>query len=487
MALSDPSFIGFFAAVFVLFYLLPGGTPRLVLVLAASLGFYFNLSGLDIAVLLLVAAIAYTGGLSLHDAGGRPRRRPAIFIAALVGTAAPLVVFKYLGFFLDASGIGAPASFTQLTLPIGLSFFTFAALGYLIDVHLDLLTPQRNPLRLGLFISFFPLVTAGPIERGGRLLPQFDFTLPFSSERALAGLRLIFIGLVLKVVFADALATPVGIVFGQPEASPPIEKLVAVIFFAFNLYADFAGYSLIAIGCAKMLGIEVQPNFRQPFLSQTIPEFWRTWHMSLSFWVRDYLFTPLRARWRRSGHKGTIAATLLSFLILGIWHGAGWQFVILGLAFGLLAVGSLYTLRYRDAAYAALGVPQGIVRVIRAIITFFLVALVLVLFRADFLDDALLFYRDIFSLDLLRNVWAIVGFALFQQDLTLQLPVVTAYWADWFLIAAIVAGDIVARNNCTLTKFRIPAQIVTYNIGAAFIVYLWVSNSVPPAFFYYKF
>lgn len=486
MTLSDPSYIGCFALVFLLFYLLPGGSARLVLLLAASLAFYLNLSGPYVVILLLIAAIAY-GGAIWMEAAAESRRRRTIFIAVLSSTLAPLIVFKYLAFLVNAAGIAVPSPIAQLALPIGLSFFTFAAVGYVIDVQLDLIAAERNPLRLALFISFFPLVTAGPIERGGRLLPQFDLSLPFSSERAFAGLRLIFIGLVLKVVIADRLAAPVAIVFGAPENSLPLEKFVAVVFFAFDLYADFAGYTLIAIGSANMLGIDVQPNFRQPFLSATIPEFWRNWHMSLSFWVRDYLYLPLRAQWRRAGHKGTIAATLLSFTILGIWHGAGWQFAIYGLAWGVLAVASLYTIRYRDTAYAALGIPPLIVRVIRAVITFLLVALVLVLFRANFLDDALLFYRDIFSVGLLSNLWDGIRFALLHHGTPVELPVVAGYWADWLLIAAVVVGDILVRNGVTLAKCPVPVQIVAYNAGMACIVYQWVSDSVAVPFLYYKF
>src|SRR5258708_24681430 len=385
MSLSDPSYIGFFVVVFILFSLLPGGAARLVLLLAASLAFYYKLSGSYVSVLLLVAAITYAGALLLQRYPGGGHRR-AIFWTALLAVIAPLVIFKYRAFLFESAGLAVPASIAQLALPIGLSFFTFVAIGYLIDVSLEVLTPERNPLRLGLFVSFFPLVTAGPIERGGRLLPQLDLASPLSSERALAGLRLIFIGLVLKVLIADPLAAPVAQVFGDPESSLPLEKFVAVIFFSFNLYADFAAYSLIAIGCAQMLGIDVQPNFRQPFLSPTIPEFWRTWHMSLSFWVRDYLFLPMRAYWRSTGHKGMIAATLLSFTILGVWHGAGWQFAIYGVAWGVLAVASLYTLRHRNALYAPLHVPPLLVCIIRPTITGLLVALVLLLFRANHLS-----------------------------------------------------------------------------------------------------
>jgi len=299
MSLSDPAFLGFFAVVFVLFYLLPGGTARLALLLAASLGFYFKLVGGYTAILLLVAAVAYLGALLLQRAPAG-RWRTTSFVIALLTLLAPLVFFKYLGFLADAVSLSLPDSLADLALPVGLSFFTFAATGYLIDVYLGLLEGERNPLRLALFVSFFPLVTAGPIERGGRILPQLDLKRPMSAERSFEGLRLIFIGLVLKVLFANTLSAPVADIFGDPESALPLDKLVAIIFFAFDLYADFAGYSLIAIGCAKMLGIEIQPNFRQPFLSQSIPEFWRTWHISLSFWVRDYLFMPMRAKWRAS-------------------------------------------------------------------------------------------------------------------------------------------------------------------------------------------
>jgi len=486
MSLSSPTYLAFFAAVFVLFYLLPGGTARLVLLLAASLAFYCNLSGLYLSVLLAVAAIAYAGGVLMQRCAGTAYRK-WVFIVAVVAAVAPLIILKYLGFLCDAVGLTLPPAIAELSLPIGLSFFTFAALGYLIDINLDIITPEYNPLRLATFVTFFPLISAGPIERGGRFLPQLDLKQSFSAERALSGLRLIFIGLVLKVMIADTLSIPVAAIFGNPESSIPLEKFIAVIFFPFNLYADFAGYSLIAIGSANMLGIDVQPNFRQPFLSPTVPEFWRTWHMSLSFWVRDYLFLPLRAKWRRTGHRGVIAATMLSFLIIGVWHGAGWPFVILGLCFGTLATLSLYTLKYRDAVYAALHVPPLVVRIIRAVITFVLVALVLVLFRSTDLDDALLFYRDIFSLGLLSDVWTALAAGLFHHGAMPAMPVASAYVADWLLIAAIVTGDLMVRNGVTLTRWPNWLQVGAYNVGLGAVIYLWMTASVAPPFLYYKF
>ncbi len=486
MSLSNPSYIGFFAAIFVLFHLLPGGAARLGLLLAVSLGFYFNIAGVYTSILLGVVAMTYGAGLLIRKCAGTPHQQ-AVFALTVVAVITPLISLKYLVFIGDSLGFSLPPLVADLALPVGLSYFTFVAIGYLIDVYLEIIEAECKPLRLAVFITFFPLVTSGPIERGGRFLPQLDVVLPFSSERALAGLRLIFIGLALKVLLADALAAPVAAVFGEPDGSPPLEKFIAMVFFPFNLYADFAGYSLIAIGSAKMLGFEVQPNFRQPFLSQSVPEFWRTWHMSLSFWVRDYLFTPLRAHWRRAGAWGLIAPTMLTFLVIGVWHGAGWPFIILGLCFGVLAVSSIYTMKYRDAVYAALGVPSLLRWIVRSVITFILVALVLVLFRANYLDDALSFYRDIFSLGMLDNIWSAIVGGVFHHGAALELPVIGAYWPCWLLIAAIVAGDILVRNGHTLEKCPVWLQVVAYNVGLGAIIYQWMTASVAPPFLYYKF
>jgi alginate O-acetyltransferase complex protein AlgI len=486
MSLSNPSYIAFFAAIFVLFYLLPGGAARLALLLAASPGFYLNIAGVYTSVLLAVLAITYGAAFLIRNCAGT-RYQGAVFALTVVAVIMPLILLKYLVFIGESLGFSLPPLISDLALPVGLSYFTFVAIGYLIDVHLEIIEAEHNPLRLAVFITFFPLVTSGPIERGGRFLPQLKVAASFSSEQALAGLRLIFIGLVLKVLLADALAAPVAAVFGEPDGSPPLEKFAAMVFFPFNLYADFAGYSLIAIGSAKMLGLEVQPNFRQPFLSQSIPEFWRTWHMSLSFWVRDYLFTPLRAHWRRAGAWGLIAPTMVTFLVIGVWHGAGWPFIILGLCFGMLAVSSLYTMKYRDAVYAALRVPSLLRWIIRSVITFILVALVLVLFRANYLDDALSFYRDIFSLGMLGNVWTLIAGGLFRHGAPLDLPVLGVYWPCWLLIAAIVAGDILVRNGHTLEKCPVWLQVVAYNVGLGAIIYQWMTASVAPPFLYYKF
>ena len=335
MSFTDPLYFAFLTGVFLLYYMLEPGLPRRLLLLAASYYFYFELSGGYLLVLLLVTVVTYYGALAMRSPQTE-KRGFQIFALVILLALIPLLVFKYLGALLTFGGDGIPTvnslrgEFATLALPIGISFFTFAALGYLIDVYLEVVEPERDFGRVALFLAFFPVVSAGPIERAGRFMSQFDLAAKFSADRALSALRLILIGLVLKMIFADILQKPCDTIFAAPGNWPPLVRLIGLVDFVFYLYADFAGYSLIAIGSARLLGLEVRPNFMQPFLSATVPEFWRKWHISLSSWVRDYLFSPLRMEWRRQGNLGMAAALLLSFIILGVWHGAKWGFFFFG-------------------------------------------------------------------------------------------------------------------------------------------------------------
>jgi alginate O-acetyltransferase complex protein AlgI len=487
MSLSNPKYLIFLAIVVVLFYLLRPGRARGALLLIASYFFYFNLSSFYTLVLAVVTAVTYAAGilLSAHE---HPRRRGVFLVGACVIVLAPLLTFKYLGFLLDVSAsllsFRSPTA-SQLILPIGISFFTFAALGYVIDVYLEVVKVERRPLEIALFLAFFPLVTAGPIERVGSLLPQFDFKTRFSSERAFAASRLIFLGLFLKVVCADNLIKPIDAIYAAPRDFIPLEKLFGMIHYMFYIYADFAGYSLIAIGSAMMLGLEVRPNFRQPFLSTTIPDFWRKWHMSLTSWVRDYFFTPMRMRWRRYPNVGLVAALMISFLIIGIWHGAGWGFALFGLMHGLLVVGSTYTLSIRTTAWARIGAPPAIVHINRIVWTFVLVMLTFVVYRANSMSDAVHIYRDLFSVDILRDYGA--QLRLFMRGDPTAFKVISFASWTWAIIALVIAGDIAVRNGLTLDKLPSLVQVAICSIGTVIIVYEWISNTAGQPFLYYRF
>ncbi len=482
MSLSDPRYFLFLGLIFLLFYTLRVGEPRRWFLLAASYFFYFELSRFYTLVLFFVTLATYFGARLLRSF---PAQKHSFTLFALVILIAlfPLIVFKYLGVFLDSS---LREHFLLLAFPVGISFFTFVALGYLIDVYLEVVDPEPSFSRVALLLAFFPLISAGPIERAGRFIPQFDLAMPFSAERALSALRLIFVGLILKMVFASNLQTPVDAIFANPTSFPPLEKLFGVIYYAFCLYSDFAGYSLIAIGSAKLFGLEVRPNFQQPFLSATVPEFWRNWHISLSSWVRDYLFSPLRMEWRRLGNFGMTAALLLSFVILGVWHGAHLKFLVFGLMHGLLVVGSSYTLARRDAFWKSLRVPPMAVYVVRTFITFFLVLMTFVVFRASDMNEAMVFYKAIFSFGLLQNISQSLGHLVFQQGPALYLGILHQS-IFWVLIALLIAGDILVRKKITLETLPGFFQVIICYVGIVVIAYHWITENVTAPFQYYKF
>jgi alginate O-acetyltransferase complex protein AlgI len=491
MSLGDPTYLLFLGITVAVFYMLRDGQYRCAWLLIASYLFYFNLSSFYASVLALVTAIAYVGGLLL-DPRNQARHRGVLFATTCVALLLPLIVFKYLGFLLGIAfslagyRLGNALPLT-LVLPIGISFFTFAALGYLIDVYLEVIEPERRPLSFALFVAFFPLVTAGPIERGNGLLPQFEFHKPFSSERAFSAFRLIVLGLFLKIVCADNLQKPVDEFFAAPSGFIPIEKLFGLIHYGFYAYADFAGYSLIAIGSAALFGLNVRPNFRQPFLSTSIPEFWRNWHISLSSWVRDYLFTPIQVRSRNSPKGGTIAALMISFLVIGVWHGAAWGFILFGLMHGTLAVASNYTLKFRDNVWSFLGIPAPAVHFWRVVCTFFLVMLTFVVFRANSLADAAAIYRDLTPFPLLRNAWHVVNQVLFSPNGSNGSKVIGLQSWTWGVLGMLIVGDILARNKFTLEKFPRLVQFAAYNLGALLIMYGWISAGAGTPFLYYRF
>ena len=482
MSLSDPGYFLFLALVFLLFYMTRPGAPRRVLLLAASYFFYFELARFSILVLLGVTFVTYYGARLLRSEPAT-QRGTVMFASVVVVVLIPMLFFKY---GLQVATPALQSDFAILAFPIGISFFTFAALGYLIDVYLEVVEPETDFVRVALFLSFFPLVSAGPIERAGRFLPQLDLATKFSAARALSALDLIFVGLVLKLLFAAVLARPANAVFTVPTNYPPITKLVGVTCYAFSLYADFAGYSLIAIGSARLLGLEVRPNFQQPFLSTSVAEYWRNWHISLSSWVRDYLFTPLRMEWRRSSHLGLAAALIISFIILGVWHGATWGYFFFGLMHGILVTASVFTREWRDAFWKKRHWPAPLLHVQRIAITFSLVLIAFVLFRAKSMSDAMIIYQGIFSRELLQNFHQTIAYYCFHrgEELDYRFPQLLACFE---LIGLLIVGDIFVKNKVTLARLPLFLRVPLYYLGMIIIFYEWLSLHVPAPFQYYKF
>jgi alginate O-acetyltransferase complex protein AlgI len=287
----------------------------------------------------------------------------------------------------------------SIVLPVGISFYTFQTLSYTIDIYRRNLQPSRSLIDYLAFVSFFPQLVAGPIERASRLLPQFSKPRQFDHARAGDGCRLILWGLFKKIVVADRLAILVDQRYSALEQLQGPELAFATVCFAFQIYCDFSAYSDIAIGTAKLFSIDLMRNFAYPYFSQSISEFWRRWHISLSTWFRDYVFIPLGGS--RTGTARRSINTLLTFLISGLWHGAAWQFVAWGGVNGTVSVGEGFRKhRNRMTTQDIPGGPSLIPRpgtALRMLITFTIVCAAWVFFRADTLGDALLIFQKIGS------------------------------------------------------------------------------------------
>jgi alginate O-acetyltransferase complex protein AlgI len=412
MLFNSPVFIVFFLAVFLLYWGLRQRRPQNLLLIVASYVFYGSWSWKFLLLLMASTLFDFGCGLAIDAARGPGRRR--LFLAASVTANLTLLgVFKYAGFFthqaadfLAGLGITVQPWTLQIVLPIGLSFYTFQSLGYVIDVYRKKLPAVRSLEEYALYVAFFPQLVAGPIERATHMLPQYRAPRVFSGAALESGLMLMIWGLFKKMVIADNLAPYVNHVFENPAGFSGGGLLTALVFFTFQIYCDFSGYSDCARGVARTLGFDLMINFNLPYFSQNPVEFWRRWHISLSQWFQDYLYFPLAMRYmRRGGFASKYKAHIISFALIGLWHGANWTFIVFGLYWGLLIAGYLYIqerlndlpddspLRFQSAGAAAV-VLRGAVSIL---VTFTIACCGWLLFRANSLATAWQVFERIVS------------------------------------------------------------------------------------------
>ena len=282
---------------------------------------------------------------------------------------------------------------TGIVFPLGMSFYTFQAIGYLTEVYWEEEKAERNLVNLLLYMLLFMKFLSGPIERSTDLLPQIRKLSPASYSMMTYGLKLIVVGLVKKLLLADHIAPYIDDVFHSMHTVSGIERLMACLLYPIELYADFSGYTDMAIGTGMLFGLKLSPNFAHPFAAQTTAEFWRRWHISLSSWVRDYLFLPLSSFTRRWGQWGMATSLMVTFIALGIWHGAGWTFAVYGLIQGLVIVWELRTERIRNKVKGYIGKP--LFATLSVIRTYLIFAVSLVFFKAQSISDAFYFLRNI--------------------------------------------------------------------------------------------
>lgn len=429
MLFNSLDFLLFFPLVTLVFFLVPQ-RARYLWLLGASYYFYMCWNPRYALLMLLSTGITYLSGILLARAGrirdpARRQRRKRLWVGLSFGSnLLILCVFKYLTFFLAnlSRGLGllgvqwqAPA--IDLLLPVGISFYTFQALGYTMDVYRGDIGAEPNFFRYALFVSFFPQLVAGPIERSGSLLQQLRAPQHFDFLRARAGLLRMGWGLFQKMVVADRLAILVDTVYNDPAGQPGSAVALATVLFCFQIYCDFGGYSNIAIGAAQVMGIRLMENFRQPFLALSIQDFWRRWHISLSTWFRDYLYFPLGGS--RKGTARAVLNNMVVFLVSGLWHGAGWNFLLWGGLHGLYQAAGRLTLPVRKRLRQALRFREEapLSRFLAWAVTFSLVALAFLAFRANSISDAKALLQALFF-DF--RPAALLGEGIFQLGLDQQ-------------------------------------------------------------------
>jgi alginate O-acetyltransferase complex protein AlgI len=373
-----------------------GNRLRWLVLLSASLWFYAALRvPYLLAVLALVVLTAYVFGIWLGRAGA-PRARRALLWGGITVQVLVLIVMKYLP-FLSANLNALVSVFSiQARIPpvtpfaaIGVSYYVFQAVSYLIDVYLEIAEPERHLGYLALYLSFFPKLLQGPIERAGDLLPQLKARVAFNRDRMQSGMLLFIWGLFKKVVVADRLAPYVDAVYGNVHAFAGLPLLLATYAYAFQIYMDFSGYTDMALGSARLFNLSLTPNFNAPYLATSVADFWRRWHISFSRWILDYIFKPLQMRWRDRKNWGVAAALMATFLVSGIWHGASRKFVVWGLLHGTFLAFSVFYRPVQKKLHRALGLEKTrLLKAWQVIITFNLVCLAWVFFRAANLSDA---------------------------------------------------------------------------------------------------
>lgn len=477
MLFNSLAFLGFMAVILVIY---PRLTLRVqnVFLLAGNYFFYgywdwrFNL------LLLISTIISFWAGRRIQ-ASSNPKHRRWFLAFGVITNLGILGFFKYFNFFVDSTaallstiGVQPHTPVLQVILPVGISFYTFQALGYIIDVYRGKFEAEKNFIRFALFLSFFPLLLAGPIERAKNLLPQMSRPRTMTKEKVLEGLNLVLLGFFKKVAIADSLGQIVESIFASPGEMSNGQLWTGVYAYTFQIYGDFSGYTDIARGIARILGFELMENFNAPYLSRNITEFWRRWHISLSSWLRDYLYIPLGGN--RRGRARTYGNLVVTMLLAGLWHGAAWNFVLWGFLHGLYLAGHRVVLRGRQVELSWPGTLSGWAGdILKTVFTFHLVAVSWVLFKCSDLATAWTYLRGLFvGFDLSELRFAVV----FAGGLMIALDIAQTYFRTHTWLTERKWSKI------SMVKFSV-AQIMLISVLSAAIAHI---QTVMP-FIYFQF
>ena len=440
MLFNSFEFVVFFLVVVSTFFLLPHRF-RWLLLLAGSYFFYMSWEPAYVVLILTTTLVAYWAGLRMGQTEDQARRRFYVKTSVIVSLGI-LFLFKYFIFFNGSLrdlwgwfGFEYPVGDLDVLLPVGISFYTFQTLSYTIDVYRGRVPVEKSAGRFALYVSFFTQLVAGPIERASRLLPQLYKRMTWDSDRVVRGLRLMLWGFFKKMIIADNISSYVDGVYSDVGSFGGASYLFATYFFAVQIYCDFSGYTDIARGAARVLGFELMENFKAPYLARNLSDFWRRWHISLSTWLRDYLYIPL------GGNRGTTVQRdrnlMITMVLGGLWHGANWTFLAWGLLHGAYLGFGKHVRARVERFVPLLGSDALPVRVFQMLFTFHLVCLAWVFFRAETISDAFLVLEGIVS-------WSSGRLSMINLDLRLNLVIVLGG------ILALAANDVLGRRLTAL-------------------------------------
>jgi len=418
MIFNSLEFLVFFIAFFCIYWFVLGKNLRLqnLFILFASYLFYAWVDYRLLSLLIGSSLANYLLGMAIHRTQKEAPRKWLVVLGVTVNLGL-LVYFKYFNFFISSiiSAFGAldiqsGLSLLDIALPLGISFYTFRAISYLLDIDKGKMAPSHDPVIFFSYIAFFPSLMAGPIDRARTLIPQLESKRVFNPAQAVDGLRQILWGLFKKVVIADNCAVFVTDIFDQFQVLPASALLVGAALYLIQIYADFAGYSDMAIGVARLIGFDVTKNFDFPLFSQNIAEFWRKWHISLTSWVTEYVFTPLSIKFRNLGNTGVIIAIFINLVLIGLWHGANWTYIVFGLIQGVYFI----PLILRGTMNKRKKLPKGKLlppfgAFINILLTFFLVTISVIPVRSPNMSLAIDYVSRLFS-------WSIFSFPAISSD-----------------------------------------------------------------------
>ena len=475
MVFSEPRFLLFFLLVFGVHWTLRSNEWRKHLLLVASLYFYGSWDWRFLGLIVAAATVDWYASLQIQRAREEARRAKGWLLFSLIYNLGVLGFFKYFNFFVDSGvvflgwlGFKADIEVLRIVLPVGISFFTFQTMSYTIDVYRGHLQPVRGYLDFLLYVTFFPQLVAGPIVRASTFLPQLFETRRFADVDVHKALGQFLSGFIKKSVVADLIAKPADAVFADPSQYTAGSIWIAVTCYAIQIYCDFSGYSDMAIGSARLLGYELCENFRFPYLATSITDFWRRWHLSLSTWLRDYLYISLGGN--RGGRWFTHRNLMLTMLLGGLWHGAGWNFVIWGAIHGVALVVHKEWVRF---------VGEGRLPFVSRLLTIYTVLLAWIFFRATTFEQAWTMAKAWLWFDSPGTKEVAIWSPVAEWGLPLRCTVL--------LVPLLVCHLAVSWNVHTTLRRWIPPLLLTFLFGViAELALLFMPLTARP-FIYFQF